>query len=62
MYSCKKRHSIMLGVLQCVAVQSGPENTSVNLDLLYSKTKTFVCTDLSAFFQLGTVQFKKPVA
>jgi len=44
--------------------QSGPENFPVNILLLHSKTKTFVGTDLSAFFQFGTnwtVRFTRPV-
>jgi len=34
-------------------MQSGPENPSMNLVFLYKKTKTFVVTDVSAFFQFG---------
>ena len=37
-----------------------PGNPLVNLVFLYSKTKTFVGTDLVVFFQFDMVRFTKP--
>jgi len=55
------KNAMSKGATSNISIQSGPAVPARNLGLTYGKAKTFVGTDLFAFFQFGRVRFTKPV-